>query len=287
MFGGYPRYKYESWIGSWLRLPAARSAAGLLSAIYPSTWRGRLQLEKMTYPEGRRYAEQVSIFDSAIRESLYRERGPRAGAEEFIARHYLPNAGNARWDPLSRLQQVDLLYGWLPGDMLTKVDMASMRVSLELRCPLLDQRIVEYMSQVPTRYKLRGNTTKYLLKKIGERLVPREVLYRPKQGFSLPLTHWFRHELRSYVDSMLLGPESRLAVLFRREMLMQLVNDHNQGRWDHSGRIFSLLALEIWLRGKTADVPEAENWIRQSSLAGIEDALAHTPFSTLGAISCP
>ena len=242
----------------------------------------------MRYPEGRRYAEQVSIFHSRLRGRLYCEQndGEGNGAEEFIAQHYVPTAKNSHWEPLSRLQEVDLMYGWLPGDMLTKVDMASMRVSLELRCPLLDQRLIEYMSHVPAHFKLRGGTTKYLLKKIGERLVPPEVLYRPKQGFSLPLTHWFRRELRSYVESILLGPESRLAALFRHESLVQLVNEHNQGKWDHSGRIFSLLALETWLRANTADLRQAENWVRQSRLPETQDELTDAAAYTKGAITC-
>lgn len=265
VFAGYPRYGYEVWLQKWLRLPGMRAAARCLSAVYPATWRGRKQLHKMKYPHGQRYAEQVSIFDSQLRGQLYQGRwGKMAGGEEFINHYYVGNFDQRTSEPLSRLQQVDSLYGWLPGDMLTKVDMASMKVSLELRSPLLDQNLMEYMSRVPARLKLRGGVSKYLLKKIGEGLVPPEVLYRPKQGFSLPLSHWFRQELRPYVDSMLLREDSRIAVLLRREVVQELVNDHIRGRWDHSGAIFSLLGLEVWLREKTSDSAQAEDWIEES-----------------------
>jgi len=133
--------------------------------------------------------------------------------------------------------------------------MASMRVSLEVRSPLLDHRLIEFMARVPARYKIRGRSTKYLLKKIGEKLVPSDVLHRPKRGFAIPLERWFRNEISTYLREMLLGSASRVATLFRRQTIELLVHDHIVRQIDNSSMLFSLLCLEIWLRhGVTRDV---------------------------------
>lgn len=255
VFGGYPRYKYESMIGSWMRVPGASAAARLLSRVYPKTMRGALQLQKMKFPEGRRYAEQVSVFGTEFRNAFYNPSFARTfSGEQMMKEIYGDLARQHASEALGRMQYVDTVWGWLPGDMLTKVDMAAMYASLEVRCPLLDQKLIEYMSRVPARFKLHNGESKYILKRLAERLVPREVLYRPKQGFSLPLPHWFRNELRSFVLAMLVSPDSRIHSLFRSDAVRQLVDDHMEQRWDYSGYIFCLLSLELWLRRHSSDV---------------------------------
>jgi asparagine synthase (glutamine-hydrolysing) len=276
VFGGYARYRYETQSDQLLRIPGVRLFANALSVVYPRHWRGYVPLVKMRYAGGARYAEQLSIFHTRIRTALYKglnHAASRKGAQEFIERNYW-GSWNDCPEPLSRMQRVDILKGWLPGDMLTKVDMASMRASLEVRCPLLDQRLIEYMARVPARFKIRGNVTKYLLKKIGERLVPPEVLYRPKQGFSLPLKHWFRQNLKGYIESNLMGPDSVVVAVFRREAIKQVLDDHVHRSVDNSERIFALLALEIWLRGKTSNPKHAVDWIRHSQVNNIEKHMA-------------
>ena len=248
VFGGYPRYRYECMIHSWFKVPGARWGARALSLVYPDGMRGSLQLKKMRSPEGRRYAEQVGFFTIDQKHHLYAPEFPRAfAAQRMMKEIYRDRAAQHAREPLGRMQYVDTLFGWLPGDMLTKVDMASMYASLEVRCPLLDQKLVEYMSRVPASFKIRRGETKYLLKRIGERLLPRDILYRPKQGFALPLSHWFRRELRPLVESRLLGPDSRLQHILRREAVMEVVHNHMDRGIDASGLIFALLSLEKWL----------------------------------------
>jgi asparagine synthase (glutamine-hydrolysing) len=249
VFGGYPRYLYETWIHRYLRLPGARSVAGALATCWPDTWRGYRQLGKMKYPDGARYAEQMSFFDFGWRHALRGNgAGPTDGAADYVRDHYLFSGQRANWESLGQLQFLDTVVGYLPGDILTKVDMASMRVSLEVRSPLLDQRLMEFMAKVPARYKIRGGSGKYLLKKIGEKLVPPEVLYRRKLGFAIPLAQWFRKQVQSYLRDMLLGADSQVSVMFRRETIERLVHDHVVRGLDNSSMLFSLLCLEIWLR---------------------------------------
>ncbi len=249
VFGGYPRYLYETWIHRYLRVPGSRALAHALSAVWPETWRGYRQLGKMKYPDGARYAEQMSFLDSHWRRALHRDDNfVQDGAEAYVQEHYLARGERAGWESLSQLQYLDTIVGYLPGDILTKVDMASMRVSLEVRSPFLDHRLVEFMSGVPARCKIRGRCSKYLLKKIGENLVPPEVLYRPKRGFAIPLDRWFRKQVSGYLREMLLGAESRVATLFRRQTVELLIHDHVVRGIDNSSMLFCLLCLEIWLR---------------------------------------
>jgi asparagine synthase (glutamine-hydrolysing) len=251
VFGGYPRYLYETSIERTLRIPGARIAAGALSSIWPDRWRGKLQLKKMRYKSGARYAEQMSFFDSEDRAMLYDgDRSGASGARELIEKQYSQLYSANNWESLARLQYLDTIVGYLPADILTKVDMASMRVALEVRSPLLDHKLIEFMSRVPAKFKVRGATTKYLLKKIGERLLPRDVLYRPKQGFALPLPRWFRSELAEYTKSMLLGEDSQVSRLFRRDTIARIFHDHTARGLDRSQMLFALLCLEIWLRAK-------------------------------------
>ena len=259
VFGGYPRYLYDKWIGHLLRIPYSGHIAAVLSTIWRDSWRGKQQLSKMQYADGARYAEQMSFFDSETRALLYHGDGrDHLATQAFIRGNYLPNGERTRWDPLSLLQYLDTVVGYLPGDILTKVDITSMRVSLEVRSPFLDQKLIEFMSRVPAHYKVRGLQTKYLLKKIGERLLPRDVLYRPKKGFALPLARWFRNELMGYTQSMLLAADSRVSGLFRREAITRLVHDHTVRGLDCTQRLFCLLCLEIWLRQK-GDPTGAQN----------------------------
>jgi asparagine synthase (glutamine-hydrolysing) len=234
-----------------LRVPGVRAVAGAVAPLWGDNWRGKQSLKKMKYPDGRRYAEQMAFFDSEERHTLHRSDAPMdwtTGADEFIDNNFLPNGVTRSWDVLSRLQYLDTMVGYLPGDILNKVDIASMKVSLEMRSPLLDHKLAEFMAHVPVQYKLRGRVSKYLLKKIGERLLPSEVLYRPKLGFSLPLPQWFRGELRGYVESMLMGSDADVGKLLNRNAIKTTLHDHMERGIDRTQTIFSLLCLEIWLK---------------------------------------
>jgi len=151
-------------------------------------------------------------------------------------------------DRLSQMLYVDTK-SYLVGDILTKVDRMSMLTSLEVRAPILDHQFVEWAVRLSSEWKLRGGKQKYMLRKLAERLgVPREVLYRKKQGFALPLVHWIRHELRDLVLTVLLEPRSLQRGYFDDRGIRQLLEEHFRGRRDHSSRIWRLLIFELWHR---------------------------------------
>jgi asparagine synthase (glutamine-hydrolysing) len=150
-------------------------------------------------------------------------------------------------DYVDKTLYVDVM-AYLPDDLLVKVDIASMAVSLEARSPYLDHYLVEFAASLPSTYKLRGSTTKYLLKKSLEKVLPAEVLYRTKMGFGVPISRWLRHELKDYARDVLLEKVAVQRGYFDPAYVRALLDDHISGRADHSTRIWTLLNLELWHR---------------------------------------
>ena len=168
-------------------------------------------------------------------------------AVEVFRRH----AANAPTKhPLSLIQYLDMKT-YLPGDILTKVDRASMAHSLEVRVPLLDHKLVEWISGLPPSLKLRGREGKYIFKRALEPHLPNDVLYRPKMGFGVPLAGWFRGPLKERVRESLLGDVLRDTGLFEASFLNKLVNEHQSGMGEHSAAIWSLLMFEAFVRNSS------------------------------------
>jgi asparagine synthase (glutamine-hydrolysing) len=137
---------------------------------------------------------------------------------------------------------------YLAGDILTKVDRASMAHSLEVRVPILDHEVVEWISGLPPEWKLKGSEGKYIFKQSLENLLPKEILYRQKKGFAVPLASWFRGPLRQRVRDALLGSELKDSGLFNERFLHTLVDQHQSGRRDYSTPIWTLLMYEAFQR---------------------------------------
>jgi asparagine synthase (glutamine-hydrolysing) len=254
---GYRRYRwhtYEERLRSLLPLGVRRPLFGLLGRAYPKAdWAPRVLRAKTTFQALARdsvegYFHAVSVLDDGLRDALYsadlkRELGGYAGVEVMRG-----HAARAPTDhPLSLVQYLDMKT-YLVGDILTKVDRASMAHSLEVRVPILDHKLVEWMSRLPPDLKLRGREGKHILKKSMDALLPREVLYRPKMGFAVPLASWFRGPLRSHVRAVLLGPALGDTGFFDRRSLTRIVDSHHSGVRDYSVAIWSLLMFEAFVR---------------------------------------
>ncbi|MEO8120945.1 MAG: asparagine synthase-related protein, partial [Rhodoferax sp.] len=150
-------------------------------------------------------------------------------------------------DPLALIQYVDL-HTYLVGDINTKVDRASMAHSLEVREPLMDHELVEWLATLPSAFKMRASEGKYIFKKAMEHKLPQDVLYRPKMGFSVPLARWFRGPLRGRVREALLGSQMAESGWFNPATIRQLVEQHESGARDHSTPIWTLLMYDAFLR---------------------------------------
>jgi asparagine synthase (glutamine-hydrolysing) len=135
---------------------------------------------------------------------------------------------------------------YLVGDIHTKVDRASMANSLEVRAPLLDHELIEWVSGIDPSFKLNGQLGKYILKKTMEPYLPHDVLYRKKMGFSVPLAEWFRGPLRQHVKDSLLGESMRNSGIFNMEYIEHLVKQHQSGLRDYSASIWSLLMFDAF-----------------------------------------
>ncbi|NKB21350.1 MAG: amidotransferase 1, exosortase A system-associated [Alphaproteobacteria bacterium] len=257
VFGGYRRHRWHCYEESFRRLipdSIRRPTFGLAGALYPKMdWGPRvlrakstLQAIARTSVEG--YFNTVSVIYDDIRDKLYstsfRSSLQGYSAREVLAGH-MNNAGTD--DPLSQIQYADMKT-YLPGDILTKVDRASMAHSLEVRVPLLDHEFVEWATTLPSQMNLRHSEGKYIFKKALEDHLPSDVMYRPKMGFAVPISGWFRNELRDRVRDALTGPVLADTGFFDMEFLGNLVVEHQSGVREHSAILWSLLMFEAFLR---------------------------------------
>ncbi len=137
---------------------------------------------------------------------------------------------------------------YLPEDCLTKVDRMSMAHSIESRVPLLDHLVVEFAAGLPTSLKIQGDRRKHLLKQLAFRLVPREILDRPKQGFGVPIGHWFKGSLRDVFGDVLGSAEARQRGYFNYAFVDRVLEEHLSGKRDHAMRLWQLLVFEMWHR---------------------------------------
>jgi asparagine synthase (glutamine-hydrolysing) len=196
----------------------------------------------------RRYLEWIAIFNESRRAALYRddfvERLPNSDPFSFLGNAW---ARAASRDVVTGASLADLTT-YLPCDLMTKVDIASMAHSLEVRQPFLDYRVVEYAAGLPLSLKFRRGQGKRLLRRAFGHLLPREIWNRRKMGFGVPLDHWFRHELRALTHDTLLHESARIVKFFRRDAIQQLVTQHELRQFDHAYRLWALLVLELWLR---------------------------------------
>ena len=194
------------------------------------------------------YFSSVSLCSNQLRRRLFSQSFARElqgyNAAEVLKAHAMRCNSE---DPLSQVQYADFKT-YLPGDILTKVDRASMANSLEVRVPLLDHTLVEWAARLPSYLKLHGREGKYIFKAALEPHVRKEILYRPKQGFAVPLAEWFRGPLRQRLRETLGGPVLHDAGLFNMATVGTLLDQHQAGERDHSAALWALSMIESFLR---------------------------------------
>ena len=156
----------------------------------------------------------------------------------------------ARLEPLDAVDAMlaaDVAW-YLPTDLLVKMDIATMAHSLESRSPFLDWPLTEFVARLPSDFKLRGRTSKYLLKKAVADLVPDTNMHRPKQGFAVPIGAWFRGELKDFLADHVLSDRFHARGLFRPAEVRRIFDDHQHGAYDYAHHLWVLLMLELWFR---------------------------------------
>jgi len=267
-FAGYRRYRwhqFESRIRERLPLSIRKPVFGLLGSCYPKAdWapkvlRARTTLQALARDTVEAYFHTISVVPTAVRHTLYSESFKRELQGYTALEVFRDHARRAPTEhPLLLAQYLDFKT-YLPGDILTKVDRASMAHSLEVRVPLLDHRLVEWASALLPALKLRGRQGKYILKKTLEPDLPKEVLYRPKMGFSVPLADWLRGPLTARVrEALMTGTVARCGY-FEPRALSKLLNQHISGHRNHSSVLWSVLMLDAFLRLEPSSISVNEN----------------------------
>jgi asparagine synthase (glutamine-hydrolysing) len=251
LFAGYERFAATRLAEAYRRTPQLMQAAlgHLLRALPESTSydgfvrRARRFVENAPLPLAQRYLGWVGIFHDGFLRELLADDTDVAPVSHF--KTYFEQVQDV--DPIGQLLSVNIK-SYLPGDLLVKTDRMTMANSLEARCPFLDQELLEFAARIPSDLKLKRLTTKYILKRALEGYVPREIIQRKKHGFGVPVGHWFRTSLKDYVRRVLLSPQALRRGYFREEALRRLIEEHQNGKRDHSHRLWALLSFEMWHR---------------------------------------
>jgi asparagine synthase (glutamine-hydrolysing) len=252
-FAGYRRYKLTMWedrLRSYVPTPVRRTIFGPLGQIYPKLgWAPQVFRFKSTFQSLSRispidgYYYGISICPPAMKTRLLSSDVRRQlngyDSADVLRYHYDRAAGA---DPLSRIQYVDMKT-YLVDDILVKVDRASMANSLEVRCPLLDHKLMELIARIPSGLKLNNGQGKYIFKRALDRVLPKDVLTRKKKGFSMPVAEWFRGELKEFTYDAMFREQDQI---LNRPFLTQCWNQHQRGQRDWSALLWSVLMFKSW-----------------------------------------
>jgi asparagine synthase (glutamine-hydrolysing) len=248
LFAGYARYVGERFAPAFKLLP--RGALSLLlraSGRLPLLRRPKLALYALSQRDDlHRMTAWFPLFNTDMRAELATgglelALEGRSADEVFGAQLARSDAGDA----LSRMLYVDTKL-WLPDDLLARGDKMSMAASLEARVPLLDHRLVEFAAQLPPNMKVRRLARKYLLKRVAREWLPPAIIERPKQGFPVPISLWFRREAREFLRDNLSESAVRARGLFEPAYVRQLLERHDSGHSDHGSLLWGLLSVELW-----------------------------------------
>jgi asparagine synthase (glutamine-hydrolysing) len=251
-FGGYSKYAFDQYSRyiDWLPARARRSLLRGAGATLPFSARRLRSIFEILALSDRasRFTSWYGAFDTAIQAQLLNADLREAIGNRFLTEIASDVIGNCDSNhPLDQFMYCDI-HTRLVDDLLVKSDRMSMGASIEARVPFLDHHVVEFAARLPRRYKVNGLRTKILLKSLAERYAPRELIYRRKVGFTVPLSDWFVGPLRSYVRDVLLSDRCLARGYWRPEVLIATVNNHLDRKVDREQGIWVLLALELWHR---------------------------------------
>jgi asparagine synthase (glutamine-hydrolysing) len=266
LFAGYDKYVVEARERTLERLPRPlRQCAGAIGALLPHGMYGRRFLRHLALEGTKRYLDASSLFHTDELPRLFR----RSALEQLLRHDPSADAlcmpGNGTGDWLSAIQYRDL-NRYLPLDILTKVDRMTMAHSLEARPPLLDHPLVEFAATIPTRFRLRGGTTKYLFKRAMRGWLPDDIIDRPKHGFAVPLADWFRGDLAGFARDLLLSDTCRQRGIFEPRYIDRLLRSNDRGR-NLDLQLWTILSFELWCRRFLDGPPPSTSAARTRAVA--------------------
>ncbi|MCK4648259.1 asparagine synthase (glutamine-hydrolyzing), partial [bacterium] len=256
-FAGYERYRAHKIASYYEKLPRFLREKIITKVLFhfPEPAKRKSLLRRLKHfsqaislsPEERNIYWH-SYFNKEEKNRLYsqemKERVKNINSSDYLLEVYRKSDGK---DFLDQTLFVDLMT-YLPENILVKMDIATMAHSLEARSPFLDHKLMEFNATIPSNLKLRGLTSKYILKKALKELLPTKILKRGKMGFGVPIGKWFRKELKDYLREILLDKRSLSREYFKRKRIEELLAEHVSGKIDHGYRLWALLNLELWHR---------------------------------------
>jgi asparagine synthase (glutamine-hydrolysing) len=251
LFAGYTRYALDRKRSAFTHLPRVvrQGVMQPLGRNLPHGAWGRNYLHNVALDPLDRYIEDVAIFTRLNKPALYTDDfRQQLGACDAAARFRDYAAHSRAGDPLDPLLYLDSKT-YLPGDILTKVDRMSMAASLEVRGPLLDHKLIEFVcTRIPASMKMKGLETKHIFKRAVRDLVPAEILDRPKQGFGIPIDRWINEQLRERVRGILTEPRTMQRGYVEPRYVNLLLDENQRRRRDHTAELWALFMLELWHR---------------------------------------
>jgi asparagine synthase (glutamine-hydrolysing) len=255
LFGGYEHYQAQKLsprgLSSLVRTSLGRTIGALPPLERKKGWWNKLRryIEGLDHPYGSRHLRWMTFLSQRAKNGLYSDSF-RDLLEDIKPLHEIPPFPDIFRDlPVFDRTNGELyidLKSYLVDDILVKVDRMSMATSLETRVPLLDHKVIEFVFSLPGRLKIKGLTTKWLFKKTMERLLPRENIYRKKEGFSIPMKHWLKSELKELMCDTLNEERIREDGFFNWTQIQTMISAHLQGKENFSHQLWALMVFAIW-----------------------------------------
>lgn len=241
LFGGYNIYREPYSLRMFNYIPTAiKQLLKVLSQILPDGVKGKSFIERGVTPLEERYIGNAKMFEEKEKEVLLAHYRQNFDYKNVTKQVYKQSQG---YDPVSKMQNLDI-HTWLRGDILLKADKMTMAHSIELRVPFLDIEVFNIASKINSKQKINNNTTKYILRKAAEGIVPDHVLNRKKLGFPVPIRHWLKDEIYEWaVDIIDLSPTD---YLFNKQEIKKLLEQHVTNKKDNSRKLWTILIFMIW-----------------------------------------
>ncbi|WP_066366787.1 asparagine synthase (glutamine-hydrolyzing) [Neobacillus fumarioli] len=241
LFGGYNIYREPQDLEVFNKIPrVGKALLRGIANIMPEGTKGKSFIERGTTPMEERYIGNAKMFTEEEKRDLLNVYREGLNYTDVTKPLYEESRG---YDPVDRMQYIDI-HTWMRGDILLKADRMTMAHSLELRVPFLDKEVFKVASKIPTSLKTANGTTKYVLRKAAEGVVPDHVLNRKKLGFPVPIRHWLKAEMDDWAKNII--RESNTDHLINKSYLLKLLDDHCLGKADNSRKIWTVLMFMVW-----------------------------------------
>ncbi|MBM4762642.1 asparagine synthase (glutamine-hydrolyzing) [Bacillus sp. B15-48] len=241
LFGGYNIYREPQDLAVFNKIPSMiKSFLKVIAKLMPEGIKGKSFIERGVTPMEERYIGNAKMFLEKEKQELLTVYQSGLNYIDITKPLYEESIG---YDPVDRMQYIDI-HTWMRGDILLKADKTTMAHSLELRVPFLDKHVFEIASKIPTSLKTANGTTKYILRKAAEGIVPDHVLNRKKLGFPVPIRHWLKDEMNEWAKNLI--KESNTDHLINKAYLLKLLDEHCQDKADHSRKIWTVLVFLLW-----------------------------------------